>query len=71
MYGLAGPYARFLVNCTEWEGEANAACGDEGFADVESTDFGLMFGAGLAATRGRTNFVLEWLYGLGLASVWS
>lgn len=30
-----------------------------------------MFGAGLAATRGRTNFVLEWLYDLGLASVWS
>ena len=36
-----------------------------------STDFGLVFGAGIAATRGRTNLVLEWLYGLGLANVWS
>ena len=72
VYGLAGPYLGFLVNCTEWAiDEASVACGEGIFGEVGSTDAGLVLGAGIAATRGRTNFVLEWLHGLGLANLWS
>ena len=71
VYGLAGPYMGFLVNCTEWAtDEPTVACGEGVLGEVGSTDAGLVLGAGIAATRGRTNFVLEWLHGLGLANLW-
>ncbi len=66
---LAGPYLGFNLNA-EVEGEESGFSFSEDISDdVNSTDFGLMFGAGLDFNLGVTALSAQARYSLGLTDI--
>jgi hypothetical protein len=61
---FAGPAVGFKVTGkTEFEGE------EEDVEDLKSTDFGIVFGAGLDLAAGSGSFILDVRYTLGLTTI--